>query len=860
MRRDAGLSIDVVRLRFEDGTIEQRFREEAFYDARWLRLLLMLCSLVPLSATSSTFVDVLPILFGPMFWELLQSVVPRCPARAIYSQVTLVLCAVPHVAILLSGTRPGEAQPGLCCGAPDGFLQLLLPVFLHSFSATFMSRMGVHGLALCSKLLTAQRRRDDDSHQVVLHVAGCLIGHLIEYTQRLGFQRRQQLIQAAEASRRADSRLNHILKNKSVEACYVIAELEDCMLQIKDGLSNIDQGPPSVSSAPAPPRDQANFEAEVARLRGLLSSMRSIHTETSQWTHRREMFLQLQHGLYQSRMLPTNLEETLQAVMRNDTVEVQLHVPQPPLIELDADMLRLQLEEARSNVLKYRAPGSCLTVHAELQRAQHPRAQHPDAALVGTALDGGEMWELHVTMDNRNREGVPLLSVDQCAAVFREGVKGDYDRGNSLGNGVGLDNVTAAARAVGGRAWLSAYVDLASGHAHTVFHTVLPARVAAGGGPTPHGPKVEEAGLFPLALGQAMPNPVSLSPEMLAVSPSLPHARTKAPWAPVAPSPAKQSDETQFSLPLRRVISRGITLDSDSDTCPSGESNGDTGGDCGCRRELLGESSERRNPLSDDASEVLEDTANVDSAAPDSTSASSARAPQAAAGLPLDGVELQDAMRAACGRPPLCFALDDSPLLQRALLSTFGRLGADPMSRATGTTWAEQEAFVPLVLGHGQHPWGNGGRPSHADIVILDQNLSATDEDRPTGLSRARALALHGFNGMVILHTSYSEQELADADLPPYVDLVLDKVGNPRDLACRIGTAYLERAARLRRDPPPAGTPPVTPHPPLLSEASRPALLPSPQAALGPSTLRLAALGAAFGLAAARVCLAAPHE
>jgi hypothetical protein len=858
---ESALSIDVVRLRFADGAVERRFCEETFYAAKWLRMLLMLCSLVPLAATGGAVVkEVLPILSGPIFRKLLQSVAPRCRVRTIFCQVIIFLCAMPHVEMLLSGIpRGSEAQPGLRGGAPEGFLQLLVPVFLHSFSARFVSRLGVHGLALSAKLLTAQRRRDNEAHQIaLLYVAGCLIGHFIEYTQRLGFQRRQQLVLAAEASRRADSRLNHIIKNKSAEACYVMAEMEDCVLQMRQGVWDAAIASPGVSLALAPPHDGAELDANLTRLLGFVSSVRSIHTQTSEWIHRREMFLQLQKGKYQSRMLPSNLGELIQAVMSNNTDEVQIHVPQPPVLELDAGMLRVQLEEARSNALKYRAPGSCLTLHAELQKAQHSTA--------GAVPTNGDAWELHVSLDNLNREGVPLLSADQCEAVFREGVKGDYDRRNSLGNGVGLDNVSAAARALGGRAWLSAYVDHASEQAHTVFHTVLPVRIPAAGvanSSSPVAHDVAEPALNSLAPRPATPSLLSLaprsatptlpSPRVQSVSPSSPQARTEAPWAVVAPSPVKQPD-SPMPAQWQRAISRGITFE--GDTCCADEYTGGTSSDRESPPVVVGESPREWSPSSDNAGDVLELATSATSPDVLPSLSGPAHPPAAAASLPLDGVELQDAMRVACGRPPLCFGLDDSPLLQRALLSCFGRLGADPMSRATGTTCAEQEGFVPLVLGHGPHARLPDGGSAHADIVVLDQNLSATDEERPTGLSRARALVSCGFDGMIVLHTSYSAQDLGDADSLSHVDLVLDKAGNPRDLARRIGAAYLQRAARLRRDPPPScPSPPQQPSPPHMEAEARLAFFPT---AVGPPVLRLAVLSAAVGVAAAGACLFPP--
>ena len=144
------------------------------------------------------------------------------------------------------------------------------------------------------------------SHQEVIAyvftiAAGKLVGHVLELQTRETFVRRQELISTAHHSRRADSRLNHVIKNKSAEARFLVEEVADGLKTIKQALR---LGQPD--------------KIFVARLLDSLACVQYIHEQTVDWTHLRELFMQIQHGIYQPRNQPTDLMLLLKRVFGDD--------------------------------------------------------------------------------------------------------------------------------------------------------------------------------------------------------------------------------------------------------------------------------------------------------------------------------------------------------------------------------------------------------------------------------------------------------------------------------------------------------------------------------------------------------------
>mmetsp|Transcript_2775 Transcript_2775/g.9378 ORF Transcript_2775/g.9378 Transcript_2775/m.9378 type:complete len:764 (-) Transcript_2775:708-2999(-) len=695
--------------RLPEGEAEARFRDESFQDSYWLHQFVIGCALTTATYTLlvgrlSSATQYTTLLASGAFRVWLHSCELPRRARVVGTCLHFVLTAMPHVEMLVrivvakcTGGKPPQAD------RPD-LDQMLFPVLLCSFGMPIQSRLLLLCLALQASLLSAHARSYDAVRHVLLHVVCFGAGHVIERERRrsrAGFQRQKEALQAAREGRRADSRLNHVIKNKSAEATFLVGELVAGVRKIQRTLEQ--RG------------GMLSIGAQLSQLLDHLSSVHSIHAQTSEWVHQRQLFIQLQDGSYKTRLVRTDLSRLLRNAMRAGDDDVSIWLPVPPVFAFDASILRLQLEEARSNAIKYRAPGSKLVVRAELRGAGGGAIGAQGA---GPGPAGSGDCEMHLTLDNENHDGMPALSVAQCQNVFADGTMGECGGAESaltgLGNGIGLDTVSAAARAGGGRAWLSTRVSDETGAVHTVFHTVLPARLD-GGGPVPEQPTSQ---------------------------PTLSDASSRI-CAPAARRGPSTSDETGFgpSAGPSPVSSRSGRREA------FGVEGSGTGGD----------------RSSDDA---------------------------------LDA-RLKLALTTACGRPPVCFALDDSPLLQLALNAAFKRLSADAVSAAVGRTAAEQASFADLVLGEGGQP-PRPGRP-HADIVVLDYHLDLGDEARPSGLEHARVLHDRGYRGMMALHSGLRPDELRAVEAMPYIHMVLKKDGNPRELANHLATAYLDHAsARLR--------------------------------------------------------------
>lgn len=83
-------------------------------------------------------------------------------------------------------------------------------------------------------------------------LCGVAIGHGLEWQARWLYACREEMASTANHSRRADSRLNHVLKNKSAEARFLVEEVADGLKTIKQA---VQQGQPDKVGAPtlAPP-------------------------------------------------------------------------------------------------------------------------------------------------------------------------------------------------------------------------------------------------------------------------------------------------------------------------------------------------------------------------------------------------------------------------------------------------------------------------------------------------------------------------------------------------------------------------------------------------------------------------------
>ena len=80
-----------------------------------------------------------------------------------------------------------------------------------------------------------QRSSADVTMAALLACSAVVLGHFFEYSQRTmdasNAALREKLTQTLKAARLADSRLNHVLKNKSTEVCFLLrqtTELLEC--------------------------------------------------------------------------------------------------------------------------------------------------------------------------------------------------------------------------------------------------------------------------------------------------------------------------------------------------------------------------------------------------------------------------------------------------------------------------------------------------------------------------------------------------------------------------------------------------------------------------------------------------------
>jgi len=232
------------------------------------------------------------------------------------------------------------------------------------------------------------------------------------------------------AARQADSRLNHVLKNKSAEVCFLLQEstqLLDGMVDLGDGLA-------------------AQLHEKSASMHAILDHMRH-------WTHKREVFLQLTNGTYQMQQVITNIRDLIQRVAPN---EIDAEFDCPTRIITDANMLCLILEEALSNARKYRAKGSSLEMR-----------------LWVTSGEKGERLRLALT--NINLEGMDVLTPEQCADAFAPGTKGSHR--SEMSDGLGLDTVKAALKVTDGEASLRGFLG-SDERPRTVFTVSLPAETS----------------------------------------------------------------------------------------------------------------------------------------------------------------------------------------------------------------------------------------------------------------------------------------------------------------------------------------------------------------------------------------------
>lgn len=249
---------------------------------------------------------------------------------------------------------------------------------------------------------------------------GNIIGYSFESLRRTNFLLELAREKEAKARLHADSKLYHIMKGKCGAANAFVADLSTLLAK---------------RLHPVP----GEFTERLQQVHTLLEQAES-------WCHKREFFLQIEQGTYQTVCTICGVGKLLRHILgtRGNIVGAT------PVVCCDVSVLSIAVEEALSNACKYSAVGTPITARAAFEEGQ-----------------------LHVTLVNANASGL-LLSNEELAAVFEPGWRGTNSAATS--NGLGLSSVVQAVGAVGGSALLqAASISMVP---HTIFHVWLPGRDA----------------------------------------------------------------------------------------------------------------------------------------------------------------------------------------------------------------------------------------------------------------------------------------------------------------------------------------------------------------------------------------------
>ena len=132
---------------------------------------------------------------------------------------------------------------------------------------------------------------------------------------------RDERVEHIKASSEADSKLNHVLKNRLVGATFILS-------QVRSALRGIEAA-----------------EESRAELKAVSAQMEV----TVEWIHRREMFLQLTSGTYRTLRTAVDVCTELRRFVSGQH-QMELHFRTPRVLELDVKMLAVMVEEGAGNV------------------------------------------------------------------------------------------------------------------------------------------------------------------------------------------------------------------------------------------------------------------------------------------------------------------------------------------------------------------------------------------------------------------------------------------------------------------------------------------------------------------------------
>jgi hypothetical protein len=166
--------------------------------------------------------------------------------------------------------------------------------------------------------------------------------------------------------------------------------------------------------------------------------------EVIDWCRWRQVFVQLEEGVYTAQLTAVDLPIMIRGLAPPDS-DISADAV---MIELDDAVLKIALEEVYSNALKFGTASSSIRTSARL-------------------VDN----MLHVRVENAHVCCVAPLRPEECAGVFQPGYK--THQCSAMSDGIGLDSVALAVRAIGGS------VALECNAAATTASLSIPAKLCA---------------------------------------------------------------------------------------------------------------------------------------------------------------------------------------------------------------------------------------------------------------------------------------------------------------------------------------------------------------------------------------------
>jgi len=289
---------------------------------------------------------------------------------------------------------------------------------------------------------------------------GTLFAYFIERLKRENELIHYIAIQVALETSIADSRLNHVLKNK-------VVLMDHWLSLVRSGLE-VDR----VDAAVGEGSGHQEKQAEVSKWKELLIEVQASLQECVEWIHRRETFIQFASGRYTSSLQPVSVHKVLQRCAGPDAT-VQL-LDCPPSIWMDVVVAALVVEEAATNARKYGDPNAPIIVRATVSSS--------DSSAAGGCGDGAgaEMQaQLVVEVDSVDPLDARRLTPEEAARTFTTGFKGRQAAVLLQGrmpysDGIGLPGAKEAVQAAQGSAELVTRVE--DGRVHTIFRLSLPTR------------------------------------------------------------------------------------------------------------------------------------------------------------------------------------------------------------------------------------------------------------------------------------------------------------------------------------------------------------------------------------------------